>query len=120
MDLLENCNICYSVELSQFSDSITIKARLTASTGYYIKVTDKFGNAYTTEEIETDGSGYLVMPVPISFPTGWFNRNAGGFNFQISKTTQPWAPETLTFGSSTYTCVAVEFVLDTTPLNIIE
>ena len=48
IDLLENCDPCYRACLSELPASISINGRLAANTNYILKVTDKFGNRYST------------------------------------------------------------------------
>ena len=120
MDLLQNCDTCYRACLSQLPASITINGGLTASTSYVLKVTDKFGNKYSTPAAATDGSGNFTVAVPDTFPAQWFNRQAGVFKFELSLTAQPWAPATLTFGANTCTCILVEFVNDASNINTIQ
>jgi hypothetical protein len=120
MDLLQNCGICYSAQLSQLPQSIVINGGLAASTSYIVKVTDKFGNRYSTPATETDGSGVLTFNIPISFPTGWFSSTAGSFEIEVSQTAQPWQAETLTFDNVLYTCIEVCFVNDNGGVNTIE
>jgi hypothetical protein len=119
-DLSENCDVCYRACLSQLPASIVINGGLTATTNYILKVTDKFGNKYSTPPTATDGSGNLTVAVPGTFPAQWFNRDAGVFKFEASLTAQPWAPATLTFGANTYTCILVEFVNDASNINTIQ
>ena len=90
IDLLENCDECYQACLSELQDSIVINGGLAANTNYILKVIDKFGNKFSSPLTETDGSGNLTVPVPVSFPTAWFNRNAGSFKIGASRFT-PYA-----------------------------
>ena len=120
LDLLENCDECYTACLSELPASIIINGNLQASTNYILKVTDKFGNRYSAPATATDGSGNLTVAIPVNFPLNWFNHNAGKFKFEISKTAQPWAPATLTFGANTYTCIIVQFVHDPSLINTIQ
>jgi hypothetical protein len=121
MDLLENCDECYQFTLSELpATSIIIKGGLTPTTNYILKVTDKFGNKYSSTTQSTDGSGNLTVTLGASFPPQFFNRNAGTFRFEVSKTAMPWAPETVTFNSIGYTCVLVDFVNDDSAVNVIE
>ena len=119
-DLLQNCDTCYTACLTQLPATITIKGALQASTNYILKVTDKFGNKYSAPATGTDGSGNLTVSIPVNFPLNWFNRSAGKFIFEVSKTAQPWAPEALTFNAQTYTCVVVEFTSDSLNINTIQ
>ncbi len=112
VDLLENCQDCYAAQLNEFPATLTIKGHLTATTNYILKVTDKFGNAYSAPATATDGAGVLTMNTPVGFPLQWFNRNNGKFKFEVSLVAQPWHAEILTFNSEPYTCIWVEFVKD--------
>ena len=120
MDLLENCSLLYSYKLTEFPTAIVIQGNLAPTTGYYIKVTDKFGNAFLTGPVITNTYGTLNISVPISFPTGWFNRNAGKFKIEASITSQPFNPVNFTFNSVQYPGIEAEFVEDNTPVNIVQ
>jgi hypothetical protein len=120
MDLLQNCSVCYAAQLSQFPQSISIKGALAPNTAYIVKVTDKFGNRFSTAPTDTDSSGVLTFNIPVSFPTGWFSSTAGNFEIEVSQTAQPWTPATLTFDSQAYTCIEVCFVNDNSGVNTIE
>lgn len=120
MDLLQNCEECYVFKLSEYIDTVVIKAGLSADTNYILKVTDQFGNKFSTGAITSAGDGSLTIPVPDSFPKAWFNRNNGRKKFELSLTAQPWAPVNLTFNTVIYTCIVVEFISDDAGVNIIQ
>ena len=120
VDLLENCDECYQACLSEFQSSIVIKGGLAANTNYILKLIDKFGNKFSSPLTETDGSGNLTVAVPVSFPTAWFNRNAGSFKMEVSRITQPWTPEPMTLGTNPFTCILVQFVDDDSSINTIQ
>ena len=120
VDLLENCDDCFQACLSELPENIVIKGGLTATTNYYIKVIDKFNNKFTTPAIASDGAGSLHIAIPDTFPAQWLNRNAGKFKVKVSKTLQPWTPESMTLGGSPFSCILVEFVNDDTSINTIQ
>ena len=118
--LLENCDTCYLATLSELPASLIINGALQPSTNYILKVTDKFGNKFSAPATGTDGSGNLTVAIPVNFPINWLNHNAGKFLLEVSKTAQPWQPETLTFGANTYTCIIAQFVTDPSGINTIQ
>ena len=122
MDLLQNCSECYQATLSQFPDTITIVAALSPNTPYYIWVTDKFNNIYSTDRITTDSSGSIVLDAETIglFPVGWFCKDAGAFMFE-AKPIAPYYSETgsFTFGGLTYPCIWVTFEFNNAPKTAI-
>lgn len=114
IDLLENCDECYQAQLNEFPANILFKANLSANTNYFLKVVDKFNNAFVSVQTMSDGSGNITIVIPNTWPPQWFNRNAGKFNFSFSKVAQPWAQEQMLLGTpqNTYNCIEIEFAKD--------
>lgn len=120
MDLLENCDDCYQFNISEFPSSLIIKAGLEISTWYILKVIDKFGNRFSSVPTVSSGAGVLTIAIGNSFPAQMFNRNAGSFRLELSKTAQPWTPVTVTFATVPYECILVECVNDASNINTIQ
>lgn len=124
MDLLENCELCYLFNLSQFVETIVIEGDLDPAKEYYIKVTDKFNNSFVTEALTPDAQGVITIDTaadfePTPIPQAWFNKDAGYFNFEASLTLNDWQPETFTFNALPYECIKVQFYYDTSDKNVI-
>ena len=120
-NLLENCSDCYQFTLSQFPDEITIVGGLPPSTPFYLWVTDKFNNTYSTGAIDTDSDGTISFsPLEEGFPAAWFNKDAGSFMIE-AKPVQPYygGIEQFTFNSISYDCIWVSFEFNNAPLNVI-
>jgi len=122
MDLLENCSECYEFSLTQFPDSIQIVGGLTPNTVFYVWITDKFGNIFCTDAIETDADGSITLDSSIIsvLPKGLFGKDSGKFKFEAKAVDAYYTGiAQFTFSGVTYDCIWVQFEYNSSPVNVI-
>lgn len=127
MNLLETCETCYPYSLSEYPTDIVINGEITEP--LYYKITDKFQNSFTTEELITPVDGSVTLQIeqvcynPSDFedlPEAWLNKSAGRFYIEASLDKQNWQPVNFTFGGLEYGCIVVTFYFDNSDKNTIE
>lgn len=117
---MAECPICFPFELPSCPETIVIRAGLQVDTLYYVKLTDKFGNAFNTEAT-TDGAGELTLTPDDFLPLGFLNPAIGSFTIEISDTNEPFSAQNiLFFCDELYTCITVTVSADTSLSNIIQ
>ncbi len=106
-----SCETCYEVQIPECPSSILVKAGLQAETTYYVKIIDKFGEAYK-QQVETDVNGSFLLETS-GLPDGALNRHSGNWRIEVRKLLANCEPELMQFccdGTATnYNCIVMSF-----------
>jgi hypothetical protein len=103
------CSTCYPITLTACSTELKIPASLAAGQVYFVKLEDKFGNAYT-DYADSDADGNLIIDMT-GFPEGLTNPNVGSLVLTIFGfyTSDYSAATPITFDEQEYTCIELQF-----------
>ena len=101
------CDLCYSLVVSQCSNSYTLPITLIPSTAYNMWVEDMHGNIFQYSST-TNGTGKFTL-ITTEFPQGMFNQWSGTYEvtFNYSLDNQTYEPFTIDGG--TYQCMLLSF-----------
>ena len=106
-NLFETCSSCYSINLSDCAEQITINAGLAPNRNYVYCLTDKFGNKYK-HEAGTDSNGSFTINAG-DLPPGLFMHWSGALALQVFPSMHSCEAESLTLCERSYNCVLIQF-----------